>query len=60
MRYFLVVLLIAGCSSSPADDSGALPAIDPAIRQTCDSIVGPPRDSMYYLTCVEMEKEKLK
>lgn len=63
MRYLLVVLLLAGCASPPVVkqlDPEAQAKMDAAIRQSCDFMVGPPRDSMNYLSCMEMVAADMK
>jgi hypothetical protein len=56
MRYLSILLLLAGCSSSPeknALSADELAKRNAAIRERCDFIVGPPRDSQDYLSCME-------
>lgn len=63
MRYFMVMLLLAGCASQPSVkelDAEAKAKKDAAIRESCDFIVGPPRDSMHYLACMEMVAADMK
>lgn len=62
MRYLFAVLLLAGCASPPvkvlnADEQAKR---DEYVRQTCDFMVGQPRDSMDYLSCMEMAKTDMK
>ena len=62
MRYLLVVLLLAGCATPSAKelDAEAQAKKDASIRETCDAMVGPPRDSMHYLACMEMVAAEMK
>ena len=63
MRYLSILLLLAGCSSPPeknefsADD---LAIRNVAIRERCDFIVGLPRDSEDYLSCMEYIEADMK
>jgi len=56
MRYLSILLLLAGCSSPPEKNdltADELAKRNATIREKCDSIVGPPRDSEDYLSCME-------
>jgi len=56
MRYLSILLLLAGCSSPPEKSelsADALAKRNAEIRKRCDFIVGPPRDSQDYLSCME-------
>ncbi len=56
MRYLSILLLLAGCSSPPEKSSltaDELAIRNAAIREKCDFLVGPPRNSEDYLSCME-------
>jgi hypothetical protein len=57
------MLLLAGCSSTPERSqlsADALAKRDVEIRNKCDFIVGPPRDSQEYLSCLAYIETEMK
>jgi hypothetical protein len=62
MRYLSIFLLLAGCSSPPEKNNftaDELAKRKAAIIERCDFIVGPPRDSDDYLSCMEYIEAEL-
>jgi len=56
MRYLSILLLLAGCSSQPEKSTlsaNELAIRNAAIKERCDFIVGLPRNSEDYLSCME-------
>ena len=56
MRYLSILLLLAGCSSPPEKNNLSADELvrrKAAIIEKCDFIVGPPRNSEDYLSCME-------
>ena len=62
MRYLPILLLLAGCAS-PTEKSelnaDELAKRNAVIRERCDFMVGPPRNSEDYLSCMKYMEEEL-
>jgi len=62
MRTFSILLLLVGCASSLEKyelDPEEMERRKAGMFQTCDFMVGPPRNSETYLTCMEYVKAEL-
>jgi hypothetical protein len=61
MRYLSILLLLAGCASQSENNnlnSDDLAKRKAAIMEKCDFVVGPPRNTIDYISCMEyMEAE---
>ena len=61
MRYISILLLLTGCASPPEThdyDADELAQRKAEIRKRCDYMVGLPRNSEDYLSCIQyMEAE---
>jgi len=61
MRYLSILLLLAGCSSPQGYNNLSADEMEKrkaAVLEKCDFLVGPPRNSIDYLSCMEyMEAE---
>jgi hypothetical protein len=56
MRYLSILLLLAGCSSSTENNNFSTDELTKrkaSITEKCDFLVGPPRNSIDYLSCME-------
>jgi len=62
MRYFSILLLLVGCASSSEKyelSPEEMKKRQAGMYQTCDFMVGPPRNSEAYLSCMEYVKAEL-